>query len=76
MVYFRSEPLALQVLDMIVDDKVLIEIKSTERLAPTATVQLFGYLAATKLEVGLVLHFGREAKAHRVLFENSLKKFQ
>ena len=74
MVYFRGEPLMLQVLDMIVDDKVVVEIKSTKLLHPNASAQLFGYLAATKYEVGLVLHFGREAKAHRVLFENRFKK--
>jgi GxxExxY protein len=75
MVYFRGEPLMLQVLDMIVDEKVVVESKSTERLPPTTSAQLFGYLAATKLEVGLILHFGREARAHRVLFENRFKKF-
>jgi GxxExxY protein len=74
MVYFRGEPLGLHVLDMVVDDKVVVEIKSTQRLHESALAQLFGYLAATKHEVGLVLHFGREAKAHRVLFENRFKK--
>jgi GxxExxY protein len=74
MVYFRGEPLMRQILDMIVDDKIVVEIKSTQQLHPSAAAQLFGYLAATKYEVGLVLHFGREAKAHRVLFENRFKK--
>ena len=76
MVFFRGEPLGLQVLDMIVDDKVVVEIKSTQILHPGASSQLFGYLAATKFEVGLVLHFGREARAHRVLFENRFKKIK
>lgn len=62
------------VLDMIVDDKVVVETKATQRLHESAAAQLFGYLAATKYEVGLVLHFGRDAKAHRVLFENRFKK--
>ena len=74
MVYFRGKPLATQVMDMVVDDTVIVEIKSTERLHENATVQLFGYLCATKLEVGLLLHFGREARAHRVFFENRLKR--
>jgi GxxExxY protein len=74
MVYFRGEPLAPQTLDMIVDDRVVVETKSSERLHENATGQLFGYLCATKLEVGLVLHFGREARAHRVFFENRLKR--
>jgi GxxExxY protein len=74
-VFFRGEQLGVQVLDLIVDDKVVVETKSTRLLHPSASAQLFGYLAATKYEVGLVLHFSTEAKAHRVLFENRFKKF-
>src|SRR6478672_8980897 len=74
MVYFRGQPLATQVLDMVVDRKVVVEVKTGETLRETATGQLFGYLCATTLEVGLVLHFGRTARAHRVFFENKFKK--
>lgn len=73
MVYFRGEPLAGQSLDMIVDGKLVIEIKSTERLRPDGTLQLFSYLHATNLELGLLLHFGREPKFYRVICENRLK---
>jgi len=74
MVYFRGQPLATQVVDMIVGGKVAVELKTGEALKDAATVQLFGYLCATTLEVGLVLHFGRTARAHRVFFENKFKK--
>jgi GxxExxY protein len=73
MVFFRGEPLARQTLDMIIDQKLVIEIKSTEFLRPNATSQLFSYLHATNLELGLLLHFGREPKFYRVLYENRLK---
>ena len=74
MVHFRGQPLARQVLDMVVDRKVAVEVKTGEPLRNNATGQLFGYLCATTLEVGLVLHFGREARAHRVFFENKFKR--
>jgi GxxExxY protein len=73
MVYYRGEPLARQTLDMIVDQKVVVEIKATEHLHPAANLQLFSYLCATNLEVGLLLHFGREPDFHRVICENRLK---
>jgi GxxExxY protein len=73
MVFFRGEPLARQTLDMIIDQKLVIEIKSTEFLRPNATSQLSSYLHATNLELGLLLHFGREPKFYRVLYENRLK---
>jgi len=73
MVFFRGEPLARHTLDMIIDQKLVIEIKSTEFLRPNATSQLFSYLHATNLELGLLLHFGREPKFYRVLYENRLR---
>ena len=74
MVYFRGEPLARQTLDIIVDDRLIVEIKSTARLQPDSTRQLFGYLHATTLEVGLLLHFGEEARFYRVIYENRFKR--
>ena len=73
-VYFRAEPLATQTLDMIVNQKLIVEIKATERLHPGAKLQLLSYLAATDLELGLLLHFGREPKFQRVICENRLKR--
>ena len=74
MVYFRGEPLARQTADMIVDDKLIVENKSTERLHPNALPQLFGYLCATDFELGLLLHYGREPKFYRSICENRYKR--
>lgn len=57
-VWFDGEAIALQRIDMLVDQKVIVEIKSGDRLAVAAREQLFNYLRATNLEVGLLLHFG------------------
>jgi GxxExxY protein len=73
-VFYRGEPLAWQSLDMIVDQKLVIEIKATDRLHTDATMQLFSYLCATQLQVGLLLHFGREPKHYRVICENQFKR--
>ena len=42
-------------------------------LPPGTDRQLFSYLCATAVEVGLVLHFGREPKFYRVICENRFK---
>jgi GxxExxY protein len=73
-VYYRGEPFAWQTLDMIIDHKLVLEAKASERLHPDATTQLFSYLCATSLEAGLLLHFGREAKVYRVIYENRFKR--
>lgn len=74
MVHFRGEPLARQTLDMIVGDKLVLELKATAQLEPNATAQLFNYLCATTPELGLLLHFGRKARFHRVVYENRFKR--
>jgi GxxExxY protein len=73
MVYFRGEPLACEKMDMVVDGKVIVECKAREVLDPDAPAQLFAGLAATDLEVGLVLHFGKKPRFYRVFFENRFK---
>jgi len=73
MVHFRGEPLAYERMDMVVDGKVIIENKAREPLDADAQGQLFAGLAATNLEVGLVLHFGKKARFSRVFFENQVK---
>lgn len=53
-------------LDMLVGGRVVIEAKATETLPASAKRQLYNYLHGAHYEVGLVLHFGPEPKAHRV----------
>src|SRR5206468_6968767 len=65
VVEYKTEPIAVQIIDMVVEGKVIVEVKSTEHLRAGSLRQLQNYLRATDLEVGLLLHFGLEAKFHR-----------
>ena len=53
--------------DLIVDDKVIVEVKCARALDPTHSAQLLNYLRASGLEVGLVLNFGHSAEIKRVV---------
>jgi GxxExxY protein len=64
-VWYKGKQLSPQRVDMIVDEKVLLEIKSTHVLPPTCERQLLNYLRASSLPVGLLLHFGPEPRFHR-----------
>ena len=66
-VYFRRQPISRQRIDMIVDNKVIVENKSTRLLSPADFQQIQGYVTSTKLEVGLLLHYGPEPKIHRMV---------
>ena len=65
-VLLDGEEVGFHRLDLVVDRSVVVEIKSTPRLHPVARRQLYNYLRATSLEVGLLLHFGPEPKFQRV----------
>jgi GxxExxY protein len=71
-VMYKGAELGFQRLDLVVDDLVVVEAKSTVKLDEIAPRQLFNYLRATSLEVGLLLHFGPQPKFHRVICENHL----
>jgi GxxExxY protein len=72
-VMYKGEQLAIQRLDMIVDGKVVVEMKSSLDLHKTARRQLYNYLKSTNLELGLLLHFGPEAAFYRVVRSNPQK---
>ena len=66
-VYYEGQDVGFHRLDLLVDDVVIVEVKSTSELPGIAKRQLYNYLNATNLEVGLLLHFGPSPKFHRVL---------
>jgi GxxExxY protein len=46
--------------DLLVEDCVVVELKSVERLAPVHAKQTLTYIRLMKLEVGLLINFGGE----------------
>ena len=64
-VWYKGEVIARQRVDMVVDGKVIVEIKAGPTLPATAPRQLLNYLRATDKDVGLLLHFGLEPKFYR-----------
>ena len=73
-VIYKGDQLGSQRLDMIVDEKLVVEIKSTYDLHKAAPRQVFNYLKATNLEVGLLLHFGPEPRFYRMICGNTKKE--
>jgi GxxExxY protein len=59
---------------MLVDERIVIEVKSTAVLHRDRTRQLYNYLRATDLEVGLFLHLGREPNFERAYCPNHRKQ--
>jgi len=69
-IFYKGSALTSQRVDMIVDERVVVEIKATYVLPPTAKRQTLNYLRSTNLEVALILHFGPEPKFYRLVHSN------
>jgi GxxExxY protein len=69
-IMYKGTVLGRQRLDMLVEGKIVVEAKSTEQLSRHATRQLYSYLRASRLEVGLLLHFGPSPRFYRVFCAN------
>ena len=64
-VHYKGEIVGDYIADIIVDDKVIIEIKAVKDLSHIHEVQLVNYLKATGIEVGLLINFGKSVQIKR-----------
>ncbi len=60
--------------DLIVNDLIILELKTAEAICEEHEAQLINYLKATNIEVGLLLNFGKKPEFKRKVFMNSNKK--
>lgn len=69
-VYYDEKIVGDYFADIIVDDKIIVELKAAESLREEHKTQLINYLKATDKEVGLLLNFGKTPEFKRAIFTN------
>ncbi len=57
-VFYDSELVGEFVADIVVNDTIILELKSVKQIIPAHEVQLVNYLVATGKPIGLILNFG------------------
>jgi GxxExxY protein len=72
-VYFEGIRVGEYFADVIVVERVIVELKAAEGLCEAHEAQLLNYLKATDIEVGLLLNFGPKAQFKRKFFTNDKK---
>lgn len=55
--YYKGELLSEHRPDLIVAERIIVEVKSVETLNPVHTAQLLTYLRVCRIRVGLILNF-------------------
>lgn len=72
-VYYKGICVGDYYADIIIEDKIILELKAVKTILPEHLAQLNNYLRATDAEVGLLLNFGLEPQKKRVVFTNDRK---
>lgn len=72
-VRYNGESVGEYFADLLVAQKVVVEIKVGKTIAPAHEAQLLNYLKATNIEVGLLLNFGPKAEFQRKILDNAKK---
>jgi GxxExxY protein len=73
-VYYQNHIVGNYKADLVVNDTIILELKSVEYLVEEHELQLINYLKATQIEIGLLLNFGRKPQIKRKIFTNDRKK--
>jgi GxxExxY protein len=68
-VYFRGASVGSYRTDLVIDDRVIVELKCARTLESAHEAQLLNYLKATEFDVGLLPNFGHKPQFKRMIFD-------
>ncbi len=72
-VYYKGIEVGEYYADLIVEDKIILELKAADCIVKDFENQILNYLRATDCKVGLLLNFGKKPEFKRKIFENVRK---
>ncbi len=75
-VRFRGHVIGDFKADLVVESKVVLELKTARALDSTHEAQLLHYLKATEFEIGLLLNFGSRPQFRRLILDNDEKRIR
>jgi len=59
-IFYNNDKVGEYRLDLVIDDKVIVELKAVSEFHPVHKAQIISYLKATRLKIALLLNFGTE----------------
>jgi len=68
-VYFEGEVVGDYYADILVEDKIILELKSVEEIINAHRSQVLNYLKATRLPLAIILNFGKNGLEHERLVQ-------
>ena len=74
VIYYAGKIIGKHRADLLVENQVLVELKSLLELSKADEVQLVNYLKATGTEIGLLINFGQTVQVKRKYLTYTPKK--
>jgi len=75
-VFYKETPIKDFVIDFLVDQTVIVEVKAIQNYTDTEIAQVINYLKASKYEVGLLLNFGASSLQYKRLICSKYKNLE
>ncbi|WGF92207.1 GxxExxY protein [Aequorivita marisscotiae] len=69
-VFYEKQQVGKYFADIVVEERIIIELKAAENLCEEHEFQLLNYLKATEIEIGLLLNFGKKPQFKRKIYTN------
>jgi GxxExxY protein len=73
-VSFRGRLVGVFRADLVVNGRVVVELKTAESISKAHEAQVLHYLRSSAMEIGLVMNFGPDARFRRIVMLNARKK--
>ena len=73
-VYYDGKVVGNFYADIVVEGKIILELKAVESINKEHEYQLINYLKACELEIGLLLNFGKKPETKRIIYTNDRKQ--
>lgn len=72
-VFYKGKEVGVYYADLIIEDIIILELKTSEYLTESDECQLINYLRGTDIELGILFNFGKKPEFRRKIFENKNK---
>ncbi len=60
-IYFEGRPVGEYYADILVDSKIILELKAADRILDVHRAQVLNYLRATRLRLGMIFNFAKKS---------------
>jgi GxxExxY protein len=65
VVYYKNEKVGEYKLDMVVEEKIILELKAVSELNELFESQLISYLKASSMKLGIIINFGSKKVSYK-----------